>query len=82
MCFTVTIGVKHPDAVVETSSMASVEPPEVYYHLTLSESLIDSGVLSGLQLESITYACQQHESVMPGGIRAGYLIGNMPCRLI
>jgi len=32
--------------------------------------------LSALQLEAVTYACQQHDQILPGGIRAGYLIGD------
>ncbi|XP_025091895.1 protein strawberry notch homolog 1-like isoform X1 [Pomacea canaliculata] len=70
------IGEKHPDPVVETSSLSSVEPPDVRYRLSVPESVIDSGVLSALQLESITYASQQHETILPSGERAGYLIGD------
>ena len=70
------IGLAHPDPVVETSSMASVQPPNVYYRLSISEEVIDRRQLSALQLESITYACQQHETMLLNGERAGYLIGN------
>ncbi|XP_072044664.1 protein strawberry notch homolog 1-like isoform X2 [Amphiura filiformis] len=70
------IGIQHPDPVVETSSMSSVEPPSVWYTLSIPESTIDYGHLSALQLEAITYACQQHESYLEGGIRAGFLIGD------
>lgn len=71
----VRIGEKHPDAVVESSSLSSVEPPNVRYTLNLPEGTIDSGQLSALQLESITYACQRHDTIMPSGERAGFLIG-------
>ena len=71
----VHIGIKHPDQVVETSSLSSVEPPDVFYRLTLPESIIDSGVLSALQLEAITYASQRHSNILPSGERGGYLIG-------
>ncbi|XP_071789882.1 protein strawberry notch homolog 1-like [Asterias amurensis] len=70
------IGLPHPDPVVETSSMASVQPPNVYYRLSISEEVIDRRQLSALQLESITYACQQHETMLLNGERAGYLIGD------
>ncbi len=73
--FVVKIGIQHPDPVVETSSMSSVEPPTVWYNLSIPESTIDYGHLSALQLEAITYACQQHETFLQGGIRAGFLIG-------
>lgn len=51
---------QHPDRVVETSTLSSVPPPDITYTLALPAS--DSGVLSALQLEAITYACQ----VTPG----------------
>lgn len=103
------IGKQHPDRVVETSTLSSVPPPDITYTLALPVS--DSGVLSALQLEAITYACQvtpvsptrpcptwggsqyspdsvpcgspdrcpppqQHEVLLPGGQRAGFLIGD------
>uniref|UniRef100_A0A7N5JM64 Strawberry notch homolog 2 n=1 Tax=Ailuropoda melanoleuca TaxID=9646 RepID=A0A7N5JM64_AILME len=68
------IGKQHPDRVVETSTLSSVPPPDITYTLALPAS--DTGVLSALQLEAITYACQQHEVVLPSGQRAGFLIGD------
>lgn len=41
---------------METSTLSSVPPPDITYTLALPTS--DSGVLSALQLEAITYACQ------------------------
>ncbi|XP_071944970.1 protein strawberry notch homolog 1-like [Antedon mediterranea] len=70
------LGIKHPDPVVETSSLASVQPPDVWYRLAIPESTIDYGHLSALQLEAVTYACQQHESFLASGERAGFLIGD------
>ncbi|XP_053437416.1 protein strawberry notch homolog 2 isoform X1 [Nycticebus coucang] len=67
------IGKQHPDRVVETSTLSSVPPPDITYTLALPS---DSGVLSALQLEAITYACQQHEVLLPSGQRAGFLIGD------
>ncbi|XP_012940832.1 protein strawberry notch homolog 1 [Aplysia californica] len=70
-------GKKHPDPVVETSSLSSVEPPDVKYQLRILDECVDEGgKLSALQLESITYACQRHSTVLPNGERAGYLIGD------
>nr|KAF6347335.1 strawberry notch-like protein 2 [Pipistrellus kuhlii] len=68
------VGKQHPDRVVETSTLSSVPPPDITYTLALPSS--DSGVLSALQLEAITYACQQHEVLLPSGQRAGFLIGD------
>ncbi|ESO95520.1 hypothetical protein LOTGIDRAFT_117101, partial [Lottia gigantea] len=70
------IGEKHPDPVVETSSLASVEPVNVKYKIVIPESTIDMCQLSALQLEAITYASQRHETILPSGERAGFLIGD------
>lgn len=74
--FTVKLGRKHPDPVVETASLSSVEPTDVWYKLSIPEETIRSGSLSALQLESITYASQQHEHLLPDSTRAGFLIGD------
>ncbi|KMQ97410.1 protein strawberry notch [Lasius niger] len=70
------LGRKHPDPVVETASLSSVEPTDVWYKVSITEETIRSGALSALQLESITYASQQHEHLLPDGTRAGFLIGD------
>jgi len=71
----VRYGCKHPDPVVETSSLSSVEVPHVSYGLMIPEEVIDYGYLSALQLEAIVYACQKHETTLPSGERAAFLIG-------
>lgn len=53
-----TIGISHPDIVVETNTLSSVPPPDITYPLSIPESTITSGLLSALQLEAIIYACQ------------------------
>ncbi|XP_073258615.1 protein strawberry notch homolog 1-like isoform X3 [Porites lutea] len=70
------IGRRHPDPVVETSSLSSVTPPNIWYRLTLPQEVIDYCYLSALQLEAIVYACQQHETFLADGSRAGFLIGD------
>lgn len=70
------IGKKHPDPVVETASLSSVEPSDIYYKLSVPSECIDRCLLSALQLESITYACQAHEHMLEDGSRAGFLIGD------
>ncbi|XP_035794307.1 protein strawberry notch-like isoform X2 [Anopheles albimanus] len=70
------IGKKHPDSVVETASLSSVEPSDVYYQLSIPPETISGGLLSALQLESITYACQAHAHLLPDGSRAGFLVGD------
>ncbi|XP_077078228.1 protein strawberry notch homolog 2a isoform X2 [Siphateles boraxobius] len=71
-----TIGISHPDIVVETNTLSSVPPPDITYTLSISDSTINSGLLSALQLEAIIYACQQHEVILQNGQRAGFLIGD------
>lgn len=74
--FAVKLGKKHPDPVVETASLSSVEPADVNYELSIPLETINTGSLSALQLEAITYTCQQHEHILPDGSRAGFLIGD------
>lgn len=70
------IGNRHPDLIVETASLSSIPPPDVYYRLSIPDEVIDDGRLSALQLESIIYASQQHENILPDGCRSGFLIGD------
>jgi hypothetical protein len=70
------LGKKHPDPVVETASLSSVAPADVWYKLSVPDETIRSGALSALQLESITYTSQAHEHILPDGSRAGFLIGD------
>ncbi|XP_069475771.1 protein strawberry notch homolog 1 isoform X2 [Ambystoma mexicanum] len=70
------VGLRHPDPVVETSSLSSVTPPDVWFQTSVPEETIDHGWLSALQLEAVTYAAQQHETFLPNGDRAGFLIGD------
>lgn len=69
------LGKKHPDPVVETASLSSVEPADVTYKLSIPTETINNGLLSALQLESITYASQAHDQLLPDGSRAGFLVG-------
>jgi hypothetical protein len=71
------LGKPHPDPVVETSSLSTVEPPDIEYTLKLPDKVIEKGLLSALQLESVIYACQQHAQLMPDQkTRRGFLIGD------
>ena len=74
----VKIGKRHPDQTVETSSMSAVPPPNPRYKLGLPRQLITSGLLSGLQLESIVYASMRHHLTLENGRneRAGFLLGD------
>ena len=58
------------------SSLSSVTPPDIWYRLMLPKEVTDNCYLSALQLEAVVYACQQHETFLADGTRAGFLIGN------
>jgi hypothetical protein len=71
------IGVAHPDPVSEATSLSSQDPPDINYQLKLPKAMINRGCLSGLQLESVAYACQRHQTFLPDGEhRAGFFIGD------
>ncbi|KAL6659053.1 hypothetical protein ACP70R_003093 [Stipagrostis hirtigluma subsp. patula] len=71
-----SLGLPHPDPVVETSSLSAVQPPEPTYDLTISGELEETNALSCLQIETIVYACQRHLHHLPTGARAGFFIGD------
>lgn len=66
----------HPGALVESSAMAVVEPPDPTYSPKLPKDIIKTGKLSEAQLESIIYAGQAHSDMLPNGKRRGYFIGD------
>lgn len=53
-----SIGLPHPDPVVETSSLSAVQPPEPTYDPKIKDYLETSKALSCLQIETLVYACQ------------------------
>lgn len=69
-------GKPHPANIVESASMAAVDPPDITYKPRLDPSIIKEGKLSDLQYESVVYAGQRHEQRLPNGSRAGYFVGD------
>ena len=67
---------QHPGKLAQSAAMAAVEPPTPTYSPKLPERLISEGKLSIAQLESIVYAGQAHEQVLPDGTRRGFFIGD------
>jgi hypothetical protein len=53
-----SLGLPHPDPVVETSSLSAVQPPEPTYELNIMDELDKTKTLSCLQIETLVYACQ------------------------
>lgn len=48
----------------------------MYYDLHLPQRVIDEGLLSSLQLETVIYASQRHQLFSPQGFRYGFLLGD------
>ncbi|MCP5118084.1 MAG: hypothetical protein GY953_45295, partial [bacterium] len=55
----------HPANVVESTAMASVEPPDVTYRHHLPAEVIAEGRISDLQLEDVIYAGQATGTPLP-----------------
>lgn len=78
------LGQPHPDPVVETTSLAFADLPPIEYQLRLPRELLAprsasnprGGALSKLQLETVSYACQQHAYKLPSGERSGFFLGD------
>ena len=68
------LGVMHPDADDESSSLSSVEPMDVSYSTIFPREVFSAGLLSYVQLEAVTYACHEPENVLRDGSRAGFLV--------
>lgn len=65
----------HPGRLVETASMAAVEPPAITYASSLPVSLLEEGRLSDVQYEAILYAGQAHAQRMSEGQRKAFFTG-------
>jgi hypothetical protein len=56
----------HPTTLVQSAAMASVAPPKPIYQPHLPKSVVESGLLSDAQLESVVYAGEAHSSLLAG----------------
>ena len=72
---TIENSAEHPTPLVQSAAMASVAPPVPKYRPTLLKSVLDDGVLSGPQLESVIYAGDAHATHLKGWFKASQIEG-------
>ncbi len=56
----------HPTPLVQSAAMAAVAPPKPSYRPLLPDAIIDEGVLSEAQIESVIYAGEAHSGHLAG----------------
>jgi len=75
---------EHPTDMVESSALASVLPPVPSYKPHFHPEIIQKGILSSIQLESVVYAGEAHSKYLPSHPddeakippRQGFLVGH------
>ncbi|SMH26474.1 strawberry notch family protein [Mesorhizobium australicum] len=56
----------HPTPLVQSAAMAAVAPPKPTYRPLLPDAIIDEGLLSAAQIESVIYAGEAHDGHLAG----------------
>lgn len=67
---------KHPAKISESAAMSAIKPPKLNYVPNISKEIIESGTLSDIQLEAISYAGQAHSQTLEDGTTRGFFIGD------
>lgn len=68
---------KHPTPLVQSVAMASVAPPQPTYRSLLPKRVIEAGLLSDIQLESVIYAGEAHEGYLKGWYKVDDTLDNL-----
>lgn len=68
---------EHPTALVQSAAMASVAPPCPKHRPKLLQSILDDGLLSGPQLESVIYAGDAHATHLKGLFKTSEIEGQL-----
>lgn len=66
----------HPTPLSESAAMGSVKFPPLNYSPKLPADVVNEGRLSAAQLETVAYAGQAHEQILPNGERRGFFVGD------
>ena len=76
---TITIaGAKpHPTKLVQSAAMASVRPPLPAYRPLLPKRLIETGLLSDAQIETVIYAGEAHAELLAGRYNVDESLDNL-----
>ena len=71
-------GRPHPDWLTEPAAVAEISLPPLPEGevLRLPPRVVDAGLLSSPQLESVAYAARRYRALLPNGCRAGYYLGD------
>ncbi|MBV8922708.1 strawberry notch family protein, partial [Bradyrhizobium sp.] len=56
----------HPTKLVQSAAMSSVAPPKPSYRPHLPDNVVEGGILSDAQLESVIYAGEAHSGFLAG----------------
>jgi predicted RNA methylase len=68
---------KHPTPLVQSVAMASVAPPKPTYRPLLPKRVIEEGLLSDIQIESIIYAGEAHETYLKSWYKVDDTLDNL-----